>query len=84
MIFLFVYIYISKYFYNILKYFFHIVILYINVVAKNLIMKILKSDPKQRLPLEEMMKHPFITKFTPDAAKHLIKPVEGLNMSLLL
>ena len=51
----------------------------INVDAKNLIMKILKLDPKQRLPLEEMMKHPFITKFTPDAPKHLIKPVEGIK-----
>ena len=51
----------------------------INVDAKNLIMKILKLDPKQRLPLEDMMKHPFITKFTPDAQKHLIKPVEGVK-----
>ena len=48
----------------------------INVDAKNLIMKILKLDPKQRLPLEEMMKHPFITKFTPDAPKHLIKIIK--------
>ena len=46
----------------------------INTDAKNLIMKILKKDPKERLPLEDMMKHPFITKFCPDAAKHLIKP----------
>ena len=51
----------------------------INVDAKNLIMKILKLDPKQRLPLEEMIKHPFITKFTPDAPKLLIKPVEGIR-----
>ena len=51
----------------------------INVDAKNLIMKILKLDPKQRLPLEEMIKHPFITKFTPDAPKLLIKPVEGVK-----
>ena len=51
----------------------------INVDAKNLIMKILKLDPKQRLPLEEMIKHPFITKFTPDAPKYLIKPVEGVQ-----
>ena len=26
-----------------------------------------------------MMKHPFITKFTPDAPKRLIKPVEGVK-----
>ena len=51
----------------------------INVDAKNLIIKILKLDPKQRLPLEEMIKHPFITKFTPDAPKRLIKPVEGIK-----
>ena len=38
---------------------------------------VLKLDPKQRLPLEDMMNHPFITKFTPDSVKHLIKPVEG-------
>ena len=31
----------------------------INTDAKNLIMKILKLDPKQRLPLEDMLKHPF-------------------------
>ena len=52
---------------------------HINVDAKNLIIKILKLDPKQRLPLEEMIKHPFITKFTPDAPKRLIKPVEGIK-----
>ena len=42
-------------------------------------MKILKLDPKQRLPLEDMLKHPFITKFIPDAAKYLIKPEEGIQ-----
>ena len=51
----------------------------INTDAKNLIMKILKKDPKQRLSLEEMMKHPFITKFIPDAHKYLIKPEEGVQ-----
>ena len=51
----------------------------INTDAKNLIMKILKLDPKQRLPLEDMLKHPFITKFIPDAAKSLIKPEEGVQ-----
>ena len=51
----------------------------INTDAKNLIMKILKLDPKQRLPLEDMLKHPFITKFTPDATKYLIKPEEGVQ-----
>jgi aurora kinase len=51
----------------------------INTDAKNLIMKILKYEPKQRLPLEEMIKHPFITKFHPDAPKSLILPVEGVQ-----
>ena len=51
----------------------------INTDAKNLIMKILKLDPKQRLPLEEMLKHPFITKYVPDATKYLIKPEEGVQ-----
>ena len=46
----------------------------INTDAKNLIMKILKKDPKERLSLEDMMKHPFITKFCPNASKLLIKP----------
>ena len=42
-------------------------------------MKILKLDPKHRLPLEEMLKHPFITKNVPDATKYLIKPEEGVQ-----
>ena len=51
----------------------------INTDAKNLIMKILKLDPKQRLSLEDMLKHPFITKYYPDAIKYLIKPEEGIH-----
>ena len=51
----------------------------IDVDAKDLIEKILKIDPKERLSLEEMMKHPFITKFTPNADKLLIKPLEGIK-----
>ena len=51
----------------------------INTDAKNLIMKILKLDPKQRLPLEEMMKHPFITKYVPNASQYLIKPEEDVK-----
>jgi len=46
--------------------------------AQNLIKKILILEPKQRLPLEEMLKHPFITKYFPDAAKCLIKPEIGV------
>ena len=51
----------------------------INPDAKNLIKEILKLDPKQRLPLEDMLKHPFITKYVPDATKYLIKPEEGVQ-----
>ena len=51
----------------------------INTDAKNLIMKILKLDPRQRLSLEDMLKHPFITKYYPDAIKHLIKPEESIQ-----
>ena len=47
-------------------------------------MKILKLAPKQRLPLEDMLKHPFITKYVPDASKYLIKPKKAFNINLLL
>jgi serine/threonine protein kinase len=46
----------------------------INSDAKNLIMKILKLDPNDRLPLSEMLSHRFITKYFPNAAQSLIKP----------
>ena len=46
----------------------------INIDAKNLIKKILKLDPNSRISLEEMLKHPFFTKYFPNAAKDLIKP----------
>ena len=39
----------------------------------------MKIEPKERLSLEKMMVHPFIIKYTPDAEKYLIKPVEGLK-----
>ena len=42
--------------------------------AKDLISKILKLEPKNRISLEGMMNHPFITKFTPDAPRYLVKP----------
>ena len=51
----------------------------INTDAKNLIMKILRKYPKQRLPLEDMLKHPFIAKYFPDTTKYLIKPEEGVQ-----
>ena len=51
----------------------------INTDAKDLLKKILKLDPEQRLPLEEIFKHPFITKFIPDDAKYLIKPKSDIH-----
>ena len=46
----------------------------INSDAKNLILKILKLDPNQRISLSDMLRHPFITKYFPNAAQSLIKP----------
>ena len=51
----------------------------INSDAKDLIQKILKLNPKERLSLEDMLKHPFITQYFPDAEKCLIKPGEGVK-----
>ena len=46
----------------------------INVEAKNLIKKILKLDPNSRISLEEMIQHPFFTKYFPNEVNNLIKP----------
>ena len=51
----------------------------INIDAKNLIKKILKSDPASRISLEEMLQHPFFTKYFPNAVKSLIKPDPSAN-----
>ena len=45
-----------------------------NPDAKDLISKILKLDPKQRLPLENMLEHPFFLKYFPDGPSCLILP----------
>ena len=45
-----------------------------NSDAKDLISKILKLDPSERISLEEMLEHPFFTKYFPDAQKSLILP----------
>ena len=42
--------------------------------AKDLITKILKLDPNKRLPLEDMLQHPFFLKYFPDAPNSLILP----------
>ena len=49
----------------------------INIEAKNLIKKILKSDPAARISLEDMLQHQFFTKYFPNAVKSLIKPDEN-------
>ncbi len=49
-----------------------------NQDAKNLITKILKIDPNQRISLEEILKHPFITKYFPDASSGLISPDQNI------
>jgi serine/threonine protein kinase len=51
----------------------------ININAKNLIIKILKLDPSARISLIDMLKHPFITKFYPNASECLIKPDESIK-----
>ena len=51
----------------------------IDADAKNLIIERLKLDSKQRLSLEDMLKHPFISKYIPDATKYLIKLEEGVQ-----
>ena len=43
----------------------------IDIDAKDLIIKILKIEPKQRLTLEEMIKHPFFIKNCPDQPSYL-------------
>ena len=51
----------------------------INTDAKNLIMKILKLDPNARLPLSEILQHPFFTKYFPNALQSLIKPDDSIK-----
>ena len=51
----------------------------INTDVKNLIMKILKLDPNSRLPLSDMLQHPFFTRYFPNAAQSLIKPDDNIK-----
>ena len=48
-----------------------------NVDAKDLLQKILKQEPQQRISLPEMLKHPFFTKYFPNAVNELTKPNHG-------
>ena len=45
-----------------------------NLLGKNLISKILKVNPENRLNLEEILQHKFISDIVPDASKRLILP----------
>ena len=51
----------------------------INIDAKSVIKKILKSEPSARISLEEILQQPFFTKYFPNAVKSLIKPDENAN-----
>ena len=42
--------------------------------AKDLISKILKLNPRERLTIEEILSHPFFQQFFPNAVNELIKP----------
>ena len=48
----------------------------INLEAKNLISKILKNDPKERISLQEMLKHPFFTNNVANSDEFMFKPNE--------
>ncbi len=48
----------------------------INFDAKNLISKILKPDPKDRISLVDMLKHPFFTKHVTNPTEFLYTPTE--------
>jgi aurora kinase A len=44
--------------------------------VKDLISKILKKNPNERLSIEKILSHSFFTKYFPNAVKELIKPIE--------
>ena len=51
--------------------------------AKDLCSKILKLNGKDRLPIEQILKHNFFTKFFPNAVNELIKP-EGQKYKIFV
>ena len=46
--------------------------------AADLISKILKYNPEQRISLEQMLLHPFFTKYFPNAVSSLVKPDQSI------
>ena len=56
----------------------------INVDAKNLISRILKPNPSDRISLEEMVKHPFFKKHLPDMENCLKKPQNTVHKPFII
>jgi len=52
---------------------------YMDPDAKDLISKILKLNGKDRLPIEDILKHKFFSQFFPNAVKELTKPENQKN-----
>ena len=52
--------------------------------AGDLISKILKYNPDERISLEQMLLHPFFTKFFPNAYSSLIKPDQSIKYRVFI
>ena len=52
--------------------------------AADLISKILKYNPDERISLEQMLLHPFFTKFFPNAYSSLIKPDQSIKYHVFI
>ena len=52
--------------------------------AADLISKILKYNPDERISLEQMLLHPFFTKFFPNAISTLIKPDKSIQYRVFI
>ena len=52
--------------------------------AADLISRILKYNPEERISLEQMLLHPFFTKFFPNAISSLIKPDQSIKYSIYI
>ena len=56
----------------------------INYEAKDLIGKILKYNPEERLNIKEILEHFFIKKYFPNAVNELILPEQGLKYRIFV
>ena len=56
----------------------------INLDAKNLIIKILKVEPDQRISLIDMIQHDYFTKHIKDPLQYLVKPEENVQYNTFL